>query len=399
MHRYQPRRHHKVLPLLCVALLSWNGPVFASDPLTAWKSGVKVAPVSGADHHAIHSYFNTSPESPDGRWVLFYASRTADGHDGEIRIRERATGKERVLARGVAVEDAHRAACQQWVGGGRFVAFHNVLKSGEWVVIAVDIETGNERLLAKGRQLGFGQPAHDLLPLYGPHWKPGSHTGLELVNVRTGAVTQTPLTPALVQKTYPDWVAKQFGDKPTSVFFPLLSPDLSRVMFKMATPLGGDFRSTMASKRTGLMCFDLKRSELLFLHEDWGHPAWHPNSRTILNTRGRLIDSDTGKVETHPGKLYFPGSHPSFAPDGRLFATDVLADRAPYDGPKGTWAVAVGDTRTGEHLTLHQFNNAQGAKSWRVSHPHPVFSPDGNRLYFNVSDGPWTRLYVAEVRK
>src|SRR5207253_11119051 len=102
----------------------------ASDPLAAWKSRVKVSAVSGKNHHSIHSYVNTSPESPDGRWVLFYASTTANGYEGEIRIRERATGKETVLAREVAVEDAHRAACQQWASGGRVVVFHHVLKSG-----------------------------------------------------------------------------------------------------------------------------------------------------------------------------------------------------------------------------------------------------------------------------
>ena len=72
---------------------------------------MKVSAVSGKDHHSIHSYFNASPESPDGRWVLFYASTTANGHDGEIRVRERATGKETVLARNISCEDAHRAAC------------------------------------------------------------------------------------------------------------------------------------------------------------------------------------------------------------------------------------------------------------------------------------------------
>ena len=30
------------------------------------------------------------------------------------------------------------------------------------------------------------------------------------------------------------------------------------------------------------------------------------------------------------------------------------------------------------------------------SHPHPVFSPDSQRIYFNVGSDEWTRLYVAE---
>jgi len=76
--------------------------------------------------------------------------------------------------------------------------------------------------------------------------------------------------------------------------------------------------------------------------------------------------------------------------------TANLRDRLP-GGSRNEWAVPVADARGGEHTVIHQFDNSHGAKSWRVSHPHPVFSPDGKRVYFNVSDGEWTRLHVAEV--
>jgi len=379
-------------------LFNCDGRLYSADPLAQWKTGVTVAPVSGKDHHSIHTYFNTSPESPDGRWVLFYASTTADGHEGEIRIRERATGKETVLARNIATEDAHRAACQQWISNGRRVVFHNVLKNGEWVVMTVDVKTGDERVLAKGRQLGFGQPNHDVVPLYGPHWKPGEYRGLELLNVETGKIESTAATAEAVTKAYPDWVAKQFGDKPISVFFPILSPDMSRVFFKIATPAGGDYRSKTASSRFGLVCFDLKKSEFLSMREKWGHPAWHPNSRDILDVAGQVIDSNTGKVQRIPDFKGFRGEHPSFGPDGKLFTADAIAEDEAFNGPKGYWAVVVGDVRTGKYVAVHQFDNSKGAKSWRVSHPHPIFSPDGKRLYFNVSDGEWTRLHVAEVK-
>ena len=32
---------------------------------------------------------------------------------------------------------------------------------------------------------------------------------------------------------------------------------------------------------------------------------------------------------------------------------------------------------------IHRADNTHGARSWRISHPHPVFSPDGKRIYFN----------------
>jgi hypothetical protein len=369
----------------------------SADPLSAWKAGVKVSAVSGKDHHAIHSYFNTSPESPDGHWVLFYASTTANGHEGEIRVRERATGKEMVLARNITCEDAHRVACQQWVSGGRRVVFHNLLENGEWVVMCVDLETGGERLLARSRQLSFGQPGHDLVPLYGPHWNPGDHRGLELLNVATGEIESTPLTPDAIQKAYPEWVRKHFGDRPISVFFPILSPDLGKVFVKVATPAGGDFRSGKASLRLGLLCYDLRKSEFLFMNEQWGHPAWRSDSGAIIEKGGRILDGTTGKTTRIPDYKAYGGDHPSYSPDGRLYVTDTTARGEPFGNDESTWAVVVGDVRTGERVVLHRFTNSKGARSWRPSHPHPAFSADGKRIYFNVSDGSWTRLHVAEV--
>jgi hypothetical protein len=201
------------------------------------------------------------------------------------------------------------------------------------------------------------------------------------------------LTAEGVKHAYPDWVVKTFGDKPISIFFPLLSPDLTRVMCKIATPAGGDFRSRNASERYGLICFDLENSSFLSLTEKWGHPSWHPDSRQVLNV-GLVIDSSSGAFRRIPNYPRFRGDHPSYSPNGKLFTTDTIAES--FGGPQGYWDVVVGDVAAGESVTVNRFNNSQGARSWRVSHPHPAFSPDGRRIYFNVSDGRWTRLYVAE---
>ena len=392
------RATRSTLLVLASAVLCFGPPGATEEasPLAAWSDGVKVSAVlRDAQRHSIHSYFNTSPESPDGRWVLLYTSTTGDAHEGDIRIIERETGEVRVLASGVTVEDAHRVACQQWISGGRRVVFHD-LRDGEWVVVAVDIETLRERVLARGRQVAWGQPTGDIVPLYGPHWDPGEHRDLELLNVATGEI-RTVVTAEAVREAYPDWVTEQFGDSPISIFFPILSPDLRLVIFKMATPAGGGFRSSSGSKRCGLICYDLGGSRFVWMHPKWGHPAWRPDSRALINMWSRgpvVIDSQTREAKYNEKLPAFPGGHPSFAPDGRLFTTDV---QVISDGkPTREWAVVVGDMVGGGCETIHQFDNSKGAASWRRSHPHPVFSPDGKRLYFNVSADRWTRLYVAE---
>ena len=77
----------------------------STDAMAAWQDGVKVSAISSrADQHTIHAYSNTSPESPDGRWVLYFASATSEGHVGDLHIVERGTGQVRILARNVTNE-------------------------------------------------------------------------------------------------------------------------------------------------------------------------------------------------------------------------------------------------------------------------------------------------------
>lgn len=378
-----------------VNLGSGAEPNAAREPLAAWQSGVTVRPASMvAARHSIHAYFNATPESPDGTRVLFYVSTTAEGHTGRLCIIERASGKELTIARDITVEDAHRAACQHWISGGRRVVFHNV-HGHQWRVAVIDIDTLQERVLVRDRQLGWGPAGGDVVPVYGCHWNPGTHRDLELVNVETGAV-RTAATATDAQKTYPQEVSKLFGDHTVSVFFPIVSPDGRRVFFKLAAGSGGsDFRSSKASFRAGLFCYDLAAARFLFMRDKWGHPSWHADSRSIFEVGGLLIDGQDGATRKLPGLPAFPGSHPTVSPDGRLFATDTALDS--LGGERGQWGLVVGSMTGQDYTIVHRFDQTGGARSWRRSHPHPAFSADGRRIYFNVSSGPWTRLLVAET--
>lgn len=381
--------------LLLAALLSMAAnPAFGADPLVAWRHGVKISEVSPvAERHTIHSYFNTCPESPDGGRVVFFASTSPDAHHGEIWFRDRKSGEEKVLVRNLEVEDAHRVACQEWSSQGRRVTFHGH-REGEWFVGAVEVESGRERILAPGRLKGWGQPNGDLVPLYGPHWNANALRDLQLLNVETGEI-QTRLAVGAVREAYPDWFAKSFGDTATSIFFPILSPDAQRVFFKMATPGNGDPRSSAASARQGLVCYSLAERRFLFMRGKWGHPSWQPDSRTITETAFTLFDSNDGAYRRIPGLPSPRGDHPSVSPDGKLIVTDTTMDV--FGGDAKEWAIIVADVRGNDWAVVHRFDNSRGASSWRRAHPHPVFSADSRRIYFNVSSTRWTRLLVAEA--
>lgn len=363
------------------------------DPLSTWKSGVSVRAVDpDAECHSIHAYFNACPESPDGRYVMFFRSRQPDGEFGEICVIERATGKLRVLVSNVTTEDGHRVAAQQWVSGGRRVAFQD-RRDGEWLTAVVDVETGEQKVLARGRLLGFSQPSSDVVPLYGPHWNPGPHRDLELANVATGEIT-TIVTNDAVRQAYPQFIEKHFKSAPTSIFFPELSPDGRRIFFKMSSVRSGDPRRGDASERQGMIVYDIAEKRFLNQFDQWGHPYWHPDSRRIIEFPNVVIDVVAGTTTPIPGVPYFSGSHPSISADGRLLLSDVQLDKV--DGKYKDWGVVVADMQGSGYVTLHRFPKEGGATSWRVPHPHPVFSADGKRIYFNLSAGPWTRLHVIE---
>lgn len=388
----------------------------SGDPLAPWRENVRIGPVSPqGGRHTIHSYFNTCPESPDGRFVLFYSSTEKDGHRGEVCIRDRKTGEEKVVATNINAEDAHRVACQQWVSGGKRVVFHGE-RAGEWFVGCVDLDSMKERVLARGQLAGWGQPDAEVVPLYSPHWNPGAHPDLDLINVATGEKT-TPVTVAALKAAYPDWFAKTFGEHKPSIFFPVLSPDLQRVFFKMALATGEDPRSSKASARQGLICYSIAEKRFLYMNPKWGHPSWQPDSRHITEMHYTVFDSNDGRATIHPGMPTkaarakaasegkpapetplrdVSGDHPSVSPDGKLVVTDSILLN--FGGARNEWGIVLADTKGTGQIIIHKFDNSHGAESWRRSHPHPVFSPDGRRIYYNVSDGPFTRLFVAEIQ-
>ena len=269
------------------------------EPLSPWRSGVQLRPVAPQEgRHTVHSYFNTCPESPDGTWVLFFAATTPDAQCGDVCIRHRATGEERVLAR---ISTPKMPIAWLASNGSPAAAASSITASATANGLSPS-SIGNRPGTHPGadRLAGWSQPHADIVPLYGLHWNPGPHRDLELVNVETGEIHPAATADAL-QQAYPEFLAQLFGDKPVSVFFPVLSPDLNRIFFKLATPAGGDARSKQASTRLGMVCYSLHDQRFLRADNRWGHPAWHPDSRTIVEAGRLLIDSKTGTTQRIAG--------------------------------------------------------------------------------------------------
>ncbi len=365
-------------------------------PYENWTSGVKKHDVvSLPGRHVMHAYYALDTESPDGRYVLYYTSGTKSGEEGDLRILERKTGKETIIAEHIQTEDAHRAACQQWANGGKTIVYHDC-RGGKWVVVAVDLATLKQKVLAEDRQLGFGATASIYAPLYGCHWNPGPHRDLEFVNVETGEI-KTILTADAIVGKYAEWTQKRFGGARLSVCFPWISPDGKKVFCKVGKPgWGNSYRGMHVSDRDGKVIYDIEKREFTRLSMNWGHPSWTPDSTAIFEKGNFAMNVTTGKTVLF-GRS--PTDHPTLAPDGKVFASDGKESKKEKE-----WVVIVGKAvpakssqDSAAYTIIDKFDNNQGAASWRRNHPHPVFSADGKRLYYNVNDGPWTRLVVAEA--
>ena len=343
--------------------------------------------------HTIHGYYTGSPECPDGSSVLYYASATREGHEGDLRVRDRTTGVETVIAENIVAEDAHRVACQQWTCGGRRVVFQNQ-DQGSWVIGVHDLVTGCTSLAARDRHLGWGHASSHLVPLSGLHWDANSTCDLELLDLETGEL-RVALRAEAVRQQYPEWIQRVFGDRPISLYFGNLSPDGKRIFFKVAAPAPQDGGSAGAgtSIRDGLLGYDLEANRFLFQHEKWGHPCWMPDSRHILNVRGAIIDSNDGSSRSLPNWPPISASHPSPSADAGQFVSDSGWNHV--DDPH-IWEIVVGNLQDGSSEVVFHFKDGGGAKSWRPPHAHPVFSADGRRIYLNVSEEPYTQLHVLE---
>jgi hypothetical protein len=190
----------------------------------------------------------------------------------------------------------------------------------------------------------FGRPDGDLLPMYGCHWNPGPFRDLEVWDSKTGQTT-TRAKIAEVEAKYGEWLAKEFAGKPCSIFFPVISPDLKRVFFKIAAGNGGDdFMAKNASHRQGLVCYDFEKSACIWQHGKWGHPGWTPDSQHIFEMGNVIFDIHTGKYTKLKDVPVLRGSHPSVSPDGKLMVTDGLtepvggkAERLGHPGGRHEW--------------------------------------------------------------
>lgn len=354
----------------------------AAPTFDAWLHHLEIEDVCASEGcHTLHAYFNCSPERPDGREVLFYRSRQGDAMRGELVARKRETGEETVLAADLSVEDPHRAALQQWAGNGRRVVYHRPGTEG-WEVVVADARTGEALRVVPGRQLGVGNGG-EWVPLCAAPGNPGGFRDVELLNVSSGEIRRA-VRAERIRGEHEGWVEERCGTAGISLYFPVLSPDGARVFFKLAVPDGAG-----GSRRMGLVVAEIHGEGGCFRWDDWGHPAWHPDSRHIVQPGAIRLDAWTGDSAWMEGFDFPRQGHPAVGPDGRLLVCDTVTDA----GPPFRWGIFLTDVEAARSAQIYALQPEPGEGARRSPHPHPVFNATGDAIYLNACDGRFWRLY------
>jgi len=349
------------------------------------KSDYKITHISSRDVASTAlAYFDLWADSPDGQWIVYWAFKDERPGPGSVMLASLDGKEQRVVGQGQR-SLSHGGALQQWVGddliayrdegeGGTVTKFASLSGRSEMVV------PGALRMTNPQNTLGL-YPSLDA-DLFGSYAEPEA---VWLMDIQKGeskplirredVLAVHPLLDWLhpnAHSGFEFWHTKWSWDG--TQFFCVFTN-------MKAAKAGGNTRFIKS-----ILTADADGGNLKYLCEFGGHPWWEPRDRFITANEGIRNPLAGGRRSfvAYPvdGSDSFPiltpllGVHPSISPDG----TKVLADRFNWPQP-GQGAILVCDIETGMHECLVSFGLPDTSQTG--VHPHPVWSRDGKRVFFN----------------
>lgn len=377
---------------------------------------------------AIHRFFDTSPISPDGRYlaacILPYGDHLPIPREqAGILLVDLETGQEEVIAHtegwGIQV-----GANLQW--GDSRTLYYNDLFPGTWepCLVKLDIFTGEKQRmkngifmlspdgryalthnLVKGRltQNGYGVMIPDEEILRNDHFP--QNDGFYRTDTKTGeSVLFMPLS-RLIEAALPQIEMYRNGE--FYGFQCKWSPDQKRIMYVVRwIPQEGKGHRAMVFTSDA----EGNHIHLALPDSKWAkgghHVNWHPDSTHItmnlhLDAPGlRFVSFAYDGSDLHAMLDHLPGSgHPSIHKDGRFLLTDAyfLHDKQ-YAKADGTTAIRLVDLKREEEKLLLWMKTDTGTASsdFRLD-PHPAWSTDWKYVVLNGYDGGQRKVYICDV--
>ncbi len=379
----------------------------------------KVTPEDGV---YIHTFFDRSPISPDGQYLVclrmpFQDRMPKPGEKAEVCLIDLKKQKIETLYATDGWEP-QTAAHQQWGPSGKYIYFGDV-EDHRPVTVRFDIKnrsydifdgplyqiSPDERYAASvdlamigQTQGGYGVIVKDQ---YIKEMQPGAspNEGLWVTDLKTGK-KKLLVSMAQCYELLPN--KDQYKGGTFFGFHVKYNRQGTRMMLVVRNrpPEGGYEPSLVTFKPDGS---DLK---LALANEVWGlgghHPDWHPNGTHITHNlhigekmRFCQFKYDGSDFELLSHKLV-GGGHPSFHVDGRYMVSDAYIHEdfttEDYEVPI-RWLDMKNETE--KYLcTIFTFKEHKGVLR---CDPHPAWSFDFNKISFNGVDQGKKSIYVADV--
>lgn len=343
---------------------------------------------------AIHTYFDVIPESPDGRHVTWFAFDGPPLHQGRVMIGDRDGGAS------VSVRHCdgspHSGAHQGWLdndhiffssGGRLFIADLRGRIVQEFAGAIDTVHQASRRGLFSTHNLRDGS-AESSPPEACWSMDLDHGTLTELLNFSTAYA-----------------LLREFQDLAG------VAPETLTFKHTKWAPDGRDWFVVFTNESALRAHPGMPRVKVLVAARDDGrdarivgsfghHPNWMPDGTGIYafaaGRENRLLCWPRAGGDPETLAVLPCEGHPCVHPDQKRIATDAVhwprADRA---------AIVLQDLAPGANETL--FEMPFPRVEWQtlhpprcICHPHPVWSANGRRLYFNATEGETPRFCVMD---
>jgi hypothetical protein len=342
---------------------------------------------------AVHAYFDLCPESPDGQEVTYFGFDDQRPGPGQVMACHRDGTAHQIVGRAPR-GGANGGALQQWVGKD-LIAYRSRV-DGNAMTQVVSLADGSVRSIPGA--LRMFSPVNGLGLYASRH---AARSGVErsdeaVYSLELESGESRPLfTMADVVELHP--LADSFTEEDPVHFTHTKWSHDGTQMFAVVTNEMYIWRGGKSKLIKSLVLASADGSDLRYLTEFGHHPMWGPGD-AFLHTFDRLPEGGQAFV-AHPldGSAPYsifpeaPGVHPSFDPAGQYVVTDVFRWPEPGQG-----AILLYDVSSGEYQVLSRFATPDTTHETGV-HPHPVWSRDGKRVYFNVAETNVPHLYAIDL--
>ena len=363
-----------ILPLfltLALTLAAFTLKVSAAVNMTG-----KVERIGERPGSAMLSIFDACPESPDGKWICYayyaaLASRKGERVPVKVIIRERATGKERVLAD--AKSSNHNGVNAIWLDA-RTIAFQTLANK---TFSVMDVETGKKIVdsmvgelphKAGGGLLFFSRDISNASD------KPGDW-GIWELNLKTGATRQV-VTQERLYKALKALDPQIKNDRITLLHVDP-SPDNKRVAAGFRYAVAGQNKPTPI-----LVYFNAADgSNIGYLKNRPMHPLWYDNDTFmgIFTQNKDYLISRYNLAGDRIEKMAGLTTHAGASPDRKWFAGETSYYKPEADGHTRVALYRRGEMKPA--AILAEWKNP--TLSWSGdAHISCSFSADGQRVYF-----------------